>query len=153
MFFLHFLFFCSFFLLLTKLSFFFMMLFFCKSCAMMPSGGSQVDIADVCWGGGLIQLIQTFPTGPSLCLLLLLLLLPPLTQAAHQHTLDLLLTLFENILQCNKQGRISCKNICILICYHGQEKSENCRQCKRNRGPWCGSRGAPGLRSPGILND
>lgn len=70
---------------------------------MTPSGGSQVDIADVCWGGGLIQLVQAFPAGASLCLLLLLLLLPPLTQAAHQHTLDLLLALFENILQFKKR--------------------------------------------------
>lgn len=66
----------------------------------MPSGGSQVDIADVCWGGGLIQLVQAFPAGASLCLLLLLLLLPPLAQAAHQHALDLLLALFENIHFC-----------------------------------------------------
>ena len=42
----------------------------------MPSGGSQVDIADVCWGGGLIQLVQAFSAGASLSLLLLLLLLP-----------------------------------------------------------------------------
>lgn len=90
----------------------------------MPSGGSQVDIADVCRGGGLIQLVQTFPTGPSLCLLLLLLLLlPPLAQAAHQHALDLLLTLFENILQCHKRGGKSCKNICILICCHRHDIS------------------------------
>lgn len=75
-----------------------MMLFFCKSCAMVPSGGSQVDIADVCRGGGLIQLIQAFPAGAPLCLLLLLLLLSPLAQAAHQHALNLLLALFENIL-------------------------------------------------------
>lgn len=79
----------------------------------MPSGGSQVDITDVCWGGGLIQLVQAFPAGASLCLLLLLLLLPPLAQAAHQHTLDLLLALFENVLQCNKTGRTSCKNMCV----------------------------------------
>lgn len=43
---------------------------------MTPSGGSQVDIADVCRGGGLIQLVQAFPTRASLSLLLLLLLLP-----------------------------------------------------------------------------
>ncbi len=92
-----------------------MMFFFCKSCAMMPSGGSQVDIADVCRGGGLIQLVEAFPAGAPLRLLLLLLLLPPLAQAAHQHTLDLLLALFENILQCNKRGRNHCKNVDILL--------------------------------------
>lgn len=72
--FLTFLFFCSFFLLLRKLRVFFMKHFFCccKSCAMMPSGGSQVDIADICRSGGLIQLLQAFPAGASLCLLLLL---------------------------------------------------------------------------------
>lgn len=42
----------------------------------MPSAASQVDIADVCRGGGLIQLVQAFPTRASLSLLLLLLLLP-----------------------------------------------------------------------------
>lgn len=86
------------------------MLFLCKSCAMMPSGRSQVDIADVCRGGGLIQLVQAFTAGPPLRLLLLLLLLPPLAQAAHQHALDLLLTLFENILQCDTRGRMSSEN-------------------------------------------
>jgi len=79
-----------------------MMLFFlfCRSCAIAPSGGSQVDIPDVCRGGGLIQLVQAFPAGASLRLRLRLrLLLPALAQAAHQHALNLLLALFENVLQ------------------------------------------------------
>lgn len=67
----------------------------------MPSSGSQVDITDVCWGGGLIQLFQAFAAGASLRLLLLL---PSLTQAAHQHALDLLLACFENVLQCKRRG-------------------------------------------------
>lgn len=82
----------------------------------MPSGGSQVDITDVCWGGGLIQLVQAFPAGASMSLLLLLLLLPPFAQAALQHTLNLLLAFFKNILQCDKRGRTSCKNLYNLIC-------------------------------------
>lgn len=76
-----------------------------KSCAMTPSGGSQVDIADVCRGGGLVQLVETFSTGTPLCLLLLLLLLSALTQAADQHALDLFLTLFKNILQRKKKKK------------------------------------------------
>lgn len=85
----------------------------------MPSVGSQVDVADICWGGGLIQLVQAFTAGTSLCLLLLLLLLPPLAQAARQHTLDLLLALFENILRCNKRERerVSCRNIFFITAY------------------------------------
>lgn len=73
---------------------------------MAPSGGSQVDIPDVCRGGGLIQLVQGFSAGASLCLLVLLLLLPAFAQTAQQHTLDLLLALFENILNTgNKQKK------------------------------------------------
>lgn len=75
----------------------------------MPSGGSQVDIADICWGGGLIQLVEAFPAGASLCLLVLL-LLPPLAQAAQQHAFNLLLALLENILQYDKKGRLSRKS-------------------------------------------
>lgn len=71
----------------------------------MPSGGSQVDIADVCWGGGLIQLVEAFPAGASLCLLVLL-LLPPLAQAAQQHAFNLLLALLENVLQYDKKRRL-----------------------------------------------
>lgn len=83
--------------------------FFCKSQTMTPPGGSQVDIADVCWGGGLIQLVQAFPAGASLCLLVLLLLLSPLAKAAQQHAFNLLLALFQNILQYDKKERTSCK--------------------------------------------
>lgn len=71
----------------------------CISCATAPSGASQVDIADICWCGGLVQLVQAFPTGTSVSLLLLLLLLlPPFTQAALQNALDLLLALLQNVL-------------------------------------------------------
>lgn len=84
-----------------------MMLFFCKSRATTPSGGSQVDIADICWGGGLIQLVEAFSAGPPLCLLVLLLLLPALTEAAQQHTFNLLLALFENILQCDERHAVN----------------------------------------------
>lgn len=76
---------------------------------MTPPGGSQVDIADVCWGGGLIQLVQAFPAGASLRLLVLLLLLSTLAKAAQQHTFNLLLALFENVLQHDKKERTSCK--------------------------------------------
>lgn len=72
--------------------------FFCKSKTAVPSGGSQVDITDICWGGGLIQLIKALPAGAPLCLLVLL-LLSAFTQTAQQHALDLLLALFEDILQ------------------------------------------------------
>lgn len=73
--------------------------FFCKSKTAVFSGGSQVDITDVCWGGGLIQLIKTLPAGAPQCLLVLLLLLSAFAQTAQQHALDLFLALFEDILQ------------------------------------------------------
>lgn len=82
-----------------------MLFFFCFFCKSLPSGGSQVDIADICRGGGLIQLVQAFPTGAPLCLLVLLLLLPAFAQTAQQHTFDLLLALFENILNIGKKQR------------------------------------------------
>lgn len=100
--------FCSFvlfFLLLRKLKGFFFFsrcFFFCrfrKSGATSPSGGSQVDIADVRRGGGLILLVHAFSAGAHLRLLVLLLLLPALAEVAQQHALNLLLTLFENVLQ------------------------------------------------------
>lgn len=107
--FLTFFFFCSFFSAFTK-NFFSVCFFcfFCKSKTAAPSGGSQVDIADVCRGGGLIQLVQAFPAGAPLCLLVLLLLLPAFAQTAQQHTFDLLLALFENILNIGKRKGRRC---------------------------------------------
>lgn len=67
---------------LNMVFFFFFFCFFCKSKTAVPSGGSQVDIADICRGGGLIQLINALPARAPLCLLVLLLLLPALAQTA-----------------------------------------------------------------------
>lgn len=73
--------------------------FFVKSAATPPSGGSQVDVADVRRGGGLIQLVHALSAGAHLRLLVLLLLLSALAEVAQQHALNLLLTRFENVLR------------------------------------------------------
>lgn len=78
---------------------FFFLFCFRKSRATPPPGGSQVDIADVCRGGGLILLVHAFSAGAHLRLLVLLLLLPALAEIAQQDALNLLLTLFQNVLR------------------------------------------------------
>lgn len=68
--------------------------------ALLLFTGSQVDVANIRWGAGLIQLVHGLTAGATLdLLLLLLLLLPPLAQAAHQNPLNLLLTLLQTVLQ------------------------------------------------------
>ena len=82
---------------------------------MTPSGVSQVDIADVCGSGGLVHLVQALPAGAPLSLLLLL-LLPALSQAAHQHTLNLLLALFQDVLQRTREGGQAVTHMFMLLC-------------------------------------